>query len=338
MSGTAAATLPADLLDIARSARVTSPRSYVLLGDERELPAAEGEPPPVPPVVQQLELEIYLRLYTRLHRHGDLAGGSLDPLGQRDLVGALSAANRGTGTWEAGWRIVSLEEDGNVAVVKDDVTFWVRPEGLRTQSGRTAPGDYCRVRVGKELRSLVPGFYVAIGDGEAEGGDRPGPLLRLYWHLTAGAAVPYMAAATSVLNGLGVPFRTKVLADPAAYLRADAGVLYVERRHFPRIRPALREIHAAVAAGLRPEVPMFTRPLAAGLGVAEDPGHGMSFGQARCRTSARALWSAFEAGREEEGDRAGALAEAFAHEGLDVANLHRVPGSEDVYDLAEESA
>lgn len=83
---------------------------------------------------------------------------------------------------------------------------------------------------------------------------------------------------------------------------------------------------------------MFTRPLAPGLGAAEDPGHGMSFGQARCRTSARALWTAFGAGREEEDDRAAALAEAFAEEGLDLANLHRVPGSEGVYDLTEEGS
>lgn len=333
MSATAV-TLPADLLDLARSARVTSPRSYVILNEERELPEGEGEPPPM---LERLGLELYLRLYTRLHRHGALAGGSLDPLGQRDLVGALSAANRGTGTWEAGWRIVSLEKDGSVAVLKDEVTFWVRPEGLRTAGGRLDPGGYCRVRVGKELRNLVPGFYVAIGDGEAEGEDRPGPLLRLYWHLTAEAAVPYMAAATSVLNALGVPFRTKVLADPAAYLRADAGVLYVERRHFDRIRPALREIHRAVAARLRPEVPMFTRRLADGLGVAEDPGNGMSFGQARCRTAALALWAAFQAGREDDNTRAATLAEAFAGEGLDVANLHRGPGSDEVYDLVEES-
>ena len=335
MSLNAPAAMAADLLDLAAAVRITSPRSYLLLGEERVFPgqeAAEGEPPPM---LQSLETEIYVHLYTRLQRLSAAAGAGVDPLGSRDLVNALSAANQGTGTWEAGWRITSREEDGTRAVARDGVTFWVSPAGLRTAGRREADGDYCRVRVGKELRNLIPGFYVAIGNGEATAGDRPRPLLRLYWHLTAEAAVPYMAAMTSALNALGIPFRTKVLADPASYVRADAGVLYVERRLFGRLRPVLREIHGALAGALRPEVPMFTRPLAPGLGVAEDPGNGLSFGQARCRTASRALWAAFAAQSEEVEVRAAALAEAFAREELDVANLHLAPGSKAVYDLAE---
>jgi hypothetical protein len=192
------------------------------------------------------------------------------------------------------------------------------------------------VRVGKELRNLMPGFYVAIGNGDAEPAARdlePGPLLRLYWHLTPEAAVPYLAAMTTALNALGMPFRTKVLSDPATYVRADAGVLYIERRHFGRIRDAVREVHGRVAAALRPEVPLFTRALAPGLGVAEDPGNGLSFGQARCRTAAAALWAAYEEGKESEEDRAAVLAEAYAREGLEVDGLHLSPGSHDRYDL-----
>ncbi|HKI02259.1 MAG TPA: T3SS effector HopA1 family protein [Thermoanaerobaculia bacterium] len=318
--------LPDDLVGIAEAVRITSPNSYVLRGEERVFPEAEADPPPM---LRSLETELYLWLYTRLSP-GAAVG---DPLGSRDLVNALSAANQGTGTWEAGWRIVAVEEDGSLAVARDEVTFWVPPAGVRTASGRHDAGDYCRVRVGKELRNLMPGFYVAIGNGETDR-DRPRPLLRLYWHLTAEAAAPYMAAMTGALNGLGLPFRTKVLADPAAYRRADAGVLYVERRFFGRIRPALREVHEALAGGLRPEVPMFTRPLAPGLGAAEDPGDGQSFGQARCRSASRALWAAYQSKAEDVEARAAALADVFAQEGLDVENLHLAPGSKKVYDLA----
>ena len=77
----------------------------------------------------------------------------------------------------------------------------------------------------------MPGFYCAIGDGdEDDARDAPAPLVRFYWHLTARAAVPYMAAITGRLNQRGIPFRTKVLSDPNGYGRADAGVLYLERR------------------------------------------------------------------------------------------------------------
>lgn len=388
--------LPNDLLVIARAVAIESPTRYSLLGEPREVPPPEeGGATAPPPLVQILETDLYVRLYSRLYLRSGLAApaGAGDPLrlAQRDHVNALSAANDGTGTWEAGWRIASIDEDGRAAVIKDAVTFWVSPEGLRAR--RLAPGEPCRVRIGKELRNFVPGFYVAIGNGPAEPaggpagepgaarGRRPGagsevspsggpggelgpgsaagvtetapvlsedaagpgspsepdaepPLVRLYWHLTPEAAVPYMAAATSLLNALGVPFRTKVLVDPAAYVRADAGVLYLDRRCFGEAREAVREIHRRVAAGLRPEVPLFTRALEPGLGVAEDPGHGLSFGQARCRTAATALWSAFHAGRKGERERAAALAEAFAREGLDPANLQLAPGSNAFYDLA----
>src|SRR5213079_2933834 len=104
-----------------------------------------------------------------------------------------------------------------------------------------------------------------------------------FWHLLPGSAVAYIANATSTLNALGIPFRTKVLSDPGAYVRADAGVLYVEHRYCAPAAEAVASIHGALESRLRPDPPMFTRRLAPGLGLAEDPQNGMSFGQSRCR-------------------------------------------------------
>jgi hypothetical protein len=180
----------------------------------------------------------------------------------------------------------------------------------------------------------LPGFYVAIGDSdEDDRRDDDEPLLRLYWHLTAGAAVAYMAAATAHLNAAGVPFRTKVLSAPAAYQRADAGVLYFGRRHYGRARDALAQVLTAVVGGLRPDVPLFTRRLAPGLGLAEDPRNGLSFGQHRCRLIARALWGAFERGEAGRDGRAAAVAAAFGEAGLDLSRPYLEPGSDDPYDF-----
>lgn len=290
------------------------------------------EPDSDAPVFQTfLEGELYSRLYTR----PAAALPASDPLAQRDHVSALSTANNGLGTWEPGWKIGSIDDDGRVVVTRDQVTFWVSPTGLRTSTGKIRPGGFCRVWVGKEFRQLVPGFYFAMGNGnQRDSHDAAYPLVRLYWNLKVETAVPYMALITERLNREGIPFRTKVLSDPASYIRADAGVLYIERRYFRSIRGIVRDIHQTIRSGLRPETPMFTKPLAEGLGVAEDPNNGQSFGQSRCRIVAQALWSSFLQGVTDPDLRLAALAGAFREAGLNPEFPFLERGAGDIYNLA----
>ena len=95
---------------------------------------------------------VYAQLYIRPTTPGRTRP---DLLAQRDLVAALSAANTGQGTWEPGWRIVEVDDDDCVAVIKDTLTFWVPLTGLRTSQEHVVPGQLCRVRVAKELRNLM---------------------------------------------------------------------------------------------------------------------------------------------------------------------------------------
>lgn len=339
---------------VTEAVAIHSPTQYSILGELRDFTAASAfagtlsgggesqaettQPDDArladPVFMPSLETDLYARLYTR-PTFG--ASPASDPLAQRDHISALSAANNGMGTWEPGWRIISIEEDGRVAVTKDQVTFWVPPTGLRTWSGKIHPADYCRVWVGKEMRQLVTGFYFAIGNGDQQDSrDATGRLLRFYWHLTTEAAVEYMALVTSSFNRAGIPFRTKVMADPASYVRADAGVLYLERSHFPAARRLILEIYQHINSKMRPAVPMFTKPLADGLGLAEDPSNHMSFGQSRCRIAARALWDCFARGVAEPEARLAAVAEAFRAEGLDPETPFLEKGSRDVYAMTGE--
>jgi HopA1 effector protein family len=322
-----------DFLAVFEAVKVLSPTSYSVLDETREFPPSAPSdldptrPAPDPAFLSGLEGDLYSRLYTR----PTPTDGPADFLAQRDHVGALSAANSGRGSWEPGWKVVGLEPDGRFAVSKDDVTFWVGAEGLRARDAMPAPGDFCRVRVPKEIRGLMPGFYCAIGDGDEDSGDAPSPLVRFYWHLTASAAIPYMAEITGRLNRRGIPFRTKVLGDPNAYGRADAGVLYLDRRHARRLGGTLAAVHRAIAPGLRPEVPLFSRALAPGLAVAEDPGAGMSFGQHRCQLAARAVWTSFARGDSTPRQQAETCAEVVRTADLDPANPHLDSGSIDIY-------
>lgn len=286
-----------DLLAVIDAVEIESPARYTLLGTARELP----ERPPAgiasqnerPRLVSALAADLYDRLYIRPSSPNLPAA---DSLAQRDLMAALSAANTGQGAWDSGWTVRRIEVDGRVVVAKDGVAFWFPPTGVRVRAGTFRPGGSCRVWVDKELRGLRPGFYLAIGDGAADGGDDgedAGPQGRFYWHLMPDTAVPFIATATSLLNEARLSFRAKVLSDPNAYHRADAGVIYYRRRDDSRIGPIIARIHSAIAAGLRPDVPLFTKRLSDGLGFAEDPTDASSFGEHRCRLVAESLWRSF---------------------------------------------
>ena len=320
----------ADIDAILTAVEIQSPVAYTIHGEPRllhDLPALSDGSPLLPAV---LESDLYARLYTQ---PSSILWTS-DPLAQGDFVAALSAANSGRGTWEPHWLIGETDKDGRVAVIKDGLTFWAHLTGLRPRGDRLIRGEYCRVHISKEIRGLVPGFYVAVGDSdEDDQRDDVEPLLRLYWHLTASVAVSYMGAATAHLNRAGVPFRTKVINDPAAYRRADAGVIYFGRRNLDRVRDALAAVYRTIERGLRPEVPLFTKWLAPGLGLAEDPGSRLSFGQHRCRLVARALWCAFQNGKHGCGARAAMVADLFSEEGVDPERPYLQPGSTDTYRL-----
>jgi hypothetical protein len=318
-----------DFLAVFAAIKVLSPTAYRFRDELREFPAT-APPAPDPVFLTALENDLYSRLYMR----PTATGAPADFVAQRDHTSALSAANNGLGSWEPGWRVVGLEPDGRFSVRKDDITFWVGPDGLRARTGTPAPGGYARVRVAKEMRSLMPGYYCAIGNGDQEDArDAPAPLVRYYWHLTARAAVPYMAAITGLLNLRGIPFRTKVLSDPNGYGRADAGVLYLERHDTTRLGDVLAAVHREIGADLRPEVPLFSRALAPGLGVAEDPGTSLTFGQHRCQLAARAVWTSFTRGDATPQQQAVTCAEVVRAANLDPVHPHLEPGSSDHYSL-----
>ncbi len=220
-------------------------------------------------------------------------------------------------------------------VAREGVEFWAKATDVRVQNGSIRPGEICSVRVAKELRNLVPGYYLAIGDEENDSDssrDGVDSLVRYYWHLKASAAVSFIATATSLLNESRLPFQVKVLRHPHAYHRADAGVIYLRRRYRARVEAVIGRIYSSVASGLRPEVPLFTKRLADGLGFAEDPSGSLSFGEHRCQLVAESLWQSFLSGQVDRCRRADALAAAFIRQSLDPLRPHLGPGSREDYD------
>ena len=185
----------------------------------------------------------------------------------------------------------------SLAQTMPTATSWRARESWRTSSppgefaaahgGAPSPGAPLHVLFARESRTQQPGFYVANGETAAPFGSES-RMTRIYWHVSEEGAVPLTAAVTSSLNRYQVPFRFKTLAYSGVYTRADAAVLYFASRHYQVVARLLPAMRAAVRGWLRAATPLLTLRLDDGIGLAEDPATGESFGMSRSRFIAQA--------------------------------------------------
>ncbi|MBR0871317.1 hypothetical protein JQ633_13195 [Bradyrhizobium tropiciagri] len=292
---------------------------------------AEGSP-----LVGQLQSLLYEHCYCRRF-DGAAAGRSAAPPAGDDLAPALSAANSSRERWDAGWQLLQTLPNGQIVAVKGAMTRMAWPGAFHAHGapGMPAqPGAEISLFVARESLLSQPGFYHAFGEALADQQEDLG-VVRFYWNSSAGGAPLLVGAISTALNRFAIPFRFKCLRMQAMYDRSDAAVLYVARRHHRIVAMLLPEIYAAVRPQLKPATPLFSRHLAEGLGFAEDPRSGESFGMHRCRLMAEAICRAHERGQESAAARLGALAEAFAAAGLSLDRPYLGAGSIDLYDVRE---
>lgn len=241
------------------------------------------------------------------------------------FVTELSRANVATGTWYSG-RLERIE--GDYLVVRyGGLQVYARAEECDLRPGaQPQPGQTIRMRLGRESLRSSPGYYLARGDRDLD----TSRTLRWYWHLEPRVAIEFVARATQALGANSIPYHMKVLADPALYVRCDAGVIYTARADAGRVAEQLAQVWLAIATNLRSNTPAFTRTIAPGVAIADDPGAGDSFGLDRCRLVAEGLARALEAGLETTDGRLAMVHERFLEVGLDPLRPHLAPGLDEL--------
>ncbi len=250
--------------------------------------------------------------------------------GMTPLVEALSAANSGNGYWDDGWEVRTIEGD-KVVVHRGGLELWVRPEDcLVIQSTKIVPGMQLSLRFPKELLSISPGFYLALSDKALTQEDTQG-LVRFYWNLSVEGAVRFMRDATAMLNQANLPFKLKILNNPNLFTRCDTVVLYIQGSDYAAVSEILSTIYPAFATSLRQRTPVFTKRLAPGLGLAEDPGQEESFGGHRCQILAEGMIRAYEQGKKSLDERLQVVEDCFAEAGITLDKPFLNPGSSDCY-------
>jgi hypothetical protein len=167
----------------------------------------------------------------------------------------------------------------------------------------------------------IPSFLVAAGsavDREAAS---------CFLHLQPGTAPDLFARAVTTLDGYGIGFRAELAGDPDACRRTDAAVLTVHRDDIPAVARVALRLGERAPFALAPTVPAFTRQIAPGVALADQPGPRTSFGRHRCRLIAAGLVAAGH-GAGPAHRRAAVLA-SLTKAGLDPAALHLNPGNPD---------
>jgi len=242
----------------------------------------------------------------------------------------LRHANNGRYSTAAGWSIAGRDGDQYV-VERDGLKLWVAPSeilGVQATDRRIAIGAPVTLRLSPHFLRLSPGFYATQGESAFEL-TPTSVLVRVYWHVDAASAERLVATVTDVLNQAYIPFRLKVANRVDSFDRADGGVLYLFSHSWLDAVPLLRVVQREVGP-LQANVPAYTKRLATGIGLAEDPGGGASFGMNRCRLLAEAVLSACRT-KDSVEDRAEAVALYFALRGVDPDKPWLRPGADDTY-------
>ncbi len=160
-------------------------------------------------------------------------------------------------------------------------------------------------------------------------------IVRVYFNLTPEGAVAVMDSLTSQLNALGISFSFKVLYNPSDYQRYDSGVLYFGKSNYQFVHPVLERVYAEHQSHFEEQVPLFTKLLAPGLALAEEPnrkfGDQESFGTNRCQVIANGLLDAWQQGNDTPAARMASILQHFSLHDIELQRPYLNGNSDDIY-------
>ena len=249
----------------------------------------------------------------------------------------IHQSNHGTGYLDSGWQVLKQEPDGSLALSKDGLTLHIEYDHYSQPPTEDA-------NIGGLISILMPnnqlqnGFYIAIsniGREKQNIKDQSSRIGRIYFNISPSGAVALMDSLTLELNKREIPFSFQVLYNPKAYGRFDSGILYFELNDYFAVRKVLQTVYLEHQSYFEQEVPLFTKFLAPGLGLAEEPSQKFaleeSFGMNRCQIIANALLDAWRQGENSPRKRVNFMRHHFELMGINLQRPYLNPNSEDIY-------
>lgn len=248
----------------------------------------------------------------------------------------LQQSNTGAGYLDSNWQVVAETKDRELVVVKDGLH-------LHLDRHRHLDPDLAYVTIGSTIPIYLPpslvgeDTYIIVGNAGLPKVSPPNSgakALELYFNFSPEAAVAIAAQLTHELNSLKIPFQFAILHDPVLFHRYDAGTLRLSQAGYLAIQPILAQLHQAHQSDFSANVPIFTKQLASGLGLAEVSTTPGSFGMQRCELVAKGLIAAIEQDRTTATDKFELIQQQWTIAGLDLRQPYLNPLRSDCYDFA----
>lgn len=286
--------------------------SYRWFGIQRQIHKPDNVSVSEMPIDELLQSSIARVLYNNAYT----TSGS-EPIQDRSLskiqaevnLADCSASNHLETDWQPAVAVVHEKSDGSARIDIGGVIVRCEQSDWRVSSN----GVF--VRTGNEDRFSQPGAYFALG-GHATNDN----VVRLYWNLAPEHVALLVDVLTRVLPDARVPFSLKVFPGQR---RCDSGVLYLSRDDWDVAINPVATAYEKVRPYMAREVPLLTAELAPGLGIADDPGRGESFGLTWMNAIASAVVAAHRADRFTSTQFPAYARELLDQQGLDTDEPHR---------------
>ena len=251
----------------------------------------------------------------------------------------LHTSNNGKGYFDWGWQVLGFEDrDGSLIVTKNGLALHIKIDSSDKERFTQLIGKgsiYIRLPKNK----IQNGFYVAVGNaGLHSSNNQNGSqnIVRIYFNLTNQSAPKIVNRLTKQLNKTSIPFSFKTLYNPSDYSkRCDCAVLYFDKENYDVIKQALKSIYSEHQACFQNRVPLFTKMLAPGLALAEEPNlkfsERESFGQNRCHIVAKSLLEAKQKEINNLEERVATIIKNFSSLEIDIQHPYLNANSENIY-------
>jgi hypothetical protein len=182
----------------------------------------------------------------------------------RSFTSALHQANNGTGYWDQGWQVVEVLPDGYLQVTRDRLLIEIeRSRHLPVSQRQYKVGDEVSIKMPKNL--VVDDYYVAIGNA----GLPQEKCVDLFLHIEEAAALPLLQQLSAAFNAVHKPFRLAFSYLQEAYPRRDAGIWQIAIGDYELAHSTLQTIYPKFQPHFQPEIPLFSLPIAPGIGLLE---------------------------------------------------------------------